>query len=220
MPHTEKAYLSDINSHLVLTYLMIRDDVSAVISQLVYHKKHHSAEYYAQARETLARAENPVEVASLFIYLNKTCYNGLYRVNKSGKFNVPIGRYKNPNIVDADNLRLCSEFLTHADISRQNFALINPHKDDFIYFDPPYHEAFSAYDGSGFGNTEHEELAALCRKLDQRGVLFMLSNSDTPFIRQLYSGYTMENVDASRCISSQGNDRKKESELIIRNYVR
>jgi DNA adenine methylase len=193
--------------------------VEAVISRLEYHKKHHSAQYYTKAREALSEVEDPIETASLFIYLNKTCYNGLYRVNKAGIFNVPIGRYDDPKIVDADNLRKCSKFLSSVDIFQHGFSQIEPKRGDFVYFDPPYHETFSAYDGSGFGDKEHEDLAAFCRHLDQKGVLFMLSNSDTPFIRQLYAGFDMDNVDASRFISCKGDERKKANELIIRNYV-
>jgi DNA adenine methylase len=220
IPRAGKACLSDINFHLIITYRMIRDKVEAVISRLEYHKKHHNEKYYAEARAKLSETQDQVEVASLFIYLNKTCYNGLYRVNKSGIFNVPIGRYDDPKIVDADNMRKCSKFLVDVDILQNGFSHIKPKKGDFVYFDPPYHETFSAYDGSGFGDKEHEELATFCRQLDQKGVLFMLSNSDTPFIRQLYEGFDMGNVDASRFISCKGNERKKENELIIRNYVR
>jgi DNA adenine methylase len=199
---------------------MIRDNVDGVISRLGYHKKHHNEKYYAYARKELLNAQEPIEIASLFIYLNKTCYNGLYRVNKSGMFNVPIGRYDNPKIANADNLRKCSKFLANVDIFQHGFSQIRPKKGDFLYLDPPYHGTFSAYDGSGFRDKEHEWLAAFCKQLDQKGVLFMLSNSDTPFIRQLYNGFDMGNINASRFISCKGNERKKKNELIIRNYVR
>ncbi|MDR3030924.1 MAG: DNA adenine methylase [Holosporales bacterium] len=219
IPRQGNAYLADINFHLIITYRMIRDNVEAVISRLEYHKKNHSEKYYLEARGKLSDTEEPIEIASLFIYLNKTCYNGLYRVNRSGTFNVPMGRYSDPKIVDSNNLRKCSKFLADVDIFQHGFSQIKPKKRDFIYFDPPYHETFSAYDGSGFGDKEHKQLADFCRRLDASGVLFMLSNSDTPFIRQLYDGYNMVNVDASRFISCKGNERKKENELIIRNYI-
>jgi len=220
IPHTAKARISDINFHLIVTYRMVRDEVEAVISRLKYHKKKHAQEYYTDARIKLSETDDPIEVASLFIYLNKTCYNGLYRVNKSGIFNVPIGRYNDPKIVDAENLRKCSQFLVDTDILQQSFSQIKPRKGDFVYFDPPYHETFSAYDGAGFGIKEHEELASLCRQLDQNGIKFMLSNSDTALIRKLYAGFNVENIDASRFISCRGTERKKENELIIRNYLR
>ena len=219
IPHAKQSHISDINFHLIITYRMVRDNVEAVISRLKYHKRHHEKRYYMEARNNLSESTNPVEIASLFIYLNKTCYNGLYRVNKLGIFNVPIGRYDDPKIVDAENLRKCSQFLAHADIFHKGFSQIKPQKGDFVYFDPPYHETFSAYDGSGFGIKEHEELAAFCRQLDQNGVRFMLSNSDTQLIRELYIGFNVENIDASRTISCKGAERKKENELIIRNYV-
>jgi DNA adenine methylase len=220
IPRKGKAYLSDINTHLIATYRMIRDNGESVISMLEHHKKYHNDEYYAIARKRLMDAQDLTEIASLFIYLNKTCYNGLYRVNKLGIFNVPIGRYDNPKIVDTDNLRKCSNLLTNVDILQCSFSQIRPEKGDFVYFDPPYHKTFSAYDGSGFGDMEHKELATFCRQLDRNKVSFMLSNSDTPFIRQLYDGFCMKNVDASRFISCKKTERKKENELIIRNFVR
>jgi DNA adenine methylase len=220
VPRAGNASLSDINFHLIITYRMIRDKVEDVISRLEYHKKYHDEKYYAAARERLSDTQDQVELASLFIYLNKTCYNGLYRVNRSGIFNVPIGRYNDPKIVDADNLRKCSKFLADVDIFQSEFQHIKPDKGDFVYFDPPYHGTFSAYDGSGFGDKEQEELADFCRKLSQNGVSFMLSNSDTPFIRQLYEGFNMRNVEASRFISCKGGERKNVNELIIRNYIR
>jgi len=220
VPHTVRAHISDINFHLITTYHMVRDNVDAVISKLKYHQRHHTKKYYMEARSNLSEIDDLVEIAALFIYLNKTCYNGLYRVNKAGIFNVPIGRYESPKIVDAENLKKCSLSLAHASISHQGFSHIKPRRGDFVYFDPPYHETFSAYDGSGFGIREHEELATFCRRLDQLGVRFMLSNSDTSLIRELYASYNVENIDASRTISCKGTERKKENELIIRNYVR
>ncbi|MDR0473201.1 MAG: DNA adenine methylase [Treponema sp.] len=216
----KNAYISDINFHLIITYRMIRDNVEAVISELGYHKEHHNKEYYSKVRKKFSDTEDPVETASLFIYLNKTCYNGLYRVNKSGIFNVPVGRYDDPKILDADNLRKCSKFLAKVDIFQHGFSRIKAKQGDFVCFDPPYHETFSAYDSAGFGDKEHGELAVFCRELDSRGVFFMLSNNDTPLIRKLYEGYFMKNVGASRVISCKGNERKKGNELIIRNYIR
>jgi DNA adenine methylase len=220
IPRIKKTYISDINFHLIVTYRMVRDNVESLISRLECHKRCHTQKYYMEARNKLSESEDHLEIASLFIYLNKTCYNGLYRVNKSGFFNVPMGRYGDPKIVDAENLRQCSKFLMHTEIFQHGFSHIKPRKGDFVYLDPPYHETFSAYDGSGFGDKEHEELAIFCKRLDQDGVSFMLSNSDTHFINRLYAGFNIENVDASRCVSCKGTERKKENELIIRNYSR
>lgn len=214
----EKAYLSDINFYLVITYRAVRDDVERLIFNLKLHKRKHSLEYYQNARLRLSKEQDPIKVASLFIYLNKTCYNGLYRVNKSGLFNVPMGKYSDPAIVDEDNLRACSAFLKNTEILQHTFAHAKPEKGQFYYLDPPYHETYSSYDGSGFGDLEHEQLAQFCREVDAKGGYFMLSNSDTPFVRKLYRGYNIETVSASRFISCKANDRNKQNELLIRNY--
>jgi len=214
----EKAYLSDINFYLTITYKAVRDDVDGVIAQLKIHKRNHKLEYYRQARINLGKEQNSIKVASLFIYLNKTCYNGLYRVNKSGFYNVPMGKYTDPPIVDEDNLRACSAFLQNTDIYQHDFQHIKPKKDQFYYLDPPYHQTFSGYDGSGFGDEEHTKLAQFCRIIDRKGGYFMLSNSDTEFVRELYKGYNIEVVSTSRFISCKANERNKQNELIIRNY--
>ncbi len=214
----EKAYLSDINFYLVQTYRAVKGDVDRLITNLKLHKKNHSLEYFQKARIRLSKEQDSTKVAALFIYLNKTCYNGLYRVNKSGMFNVPMGKYADPAIVDEDNLRACSEFLKNTDIYQHTFQHCQPEKGQFYYLDPPYHETFSGYDGSGFGDKEHEELAQFCRNIDAKGGYFMLSNSDTPFVRELYKGYNIEVVSASRFVSCKVNDRNKQNELIIRNY--
>lgn len=214
----EKAYLSDINFYLVITYRAVKEDVDRLILNLKIHKKNHSLEYYQKARIRLNKEQDPIKVAALFIYINKTCYNGLYRVNKSGFFNVPMGKYSDPAILDEDNLRACSLFLKNTEIMQHTFAHIKPNKKDFYYLDPPYHETYSGYDGSGFGDEEHTKLAQFCREIDAKGGYFMLSNSDTPFVRKLYKGYNIEIVSASRFISCKGNDRNKQNELIIRNY--
>lgn len=214
----EKAYLSDINFYLITTYRAIRDDVEGVIINLKLHKRNHNLEYFQNARIRLSKEQDSIKVAALFIYLNKTCYNGLYRVNKSGLFNVPMGKYKDPAIVDEDNLRACSKFLQHAEIKQHDFTHNKPEKGQFYYFDPPYHETFSGYDSSGFGDKEHEKLANFCCEIDARGGYFMLSNSDTPFVGNLYKGYNIEVVSASRFISCKANDRNKTNELLIRNY--
>lgn len=214
----EHAYLSDINFYLIITYRAVRDDVERVITNLKVHKRNHGEEYYRKARLRLNKEQDPIKVAALFIYINKTCYNGLYRVNKSGFFNVPIGKYKDPAIVDEDNLRACSAFLQGTDIFQHDFTHVQPNKNAFYYLDPPYHETYSGYDGAGFGDKEHEKLAEFCHAIDKKGGYFMLSNSDTPFVRKLYMGYNIEIVSASRFISCKANERNKQNELIIRNY--
>ncbi len=212
------AVLSDINFHLVLTFQRVRDDVDGVIRNLKVHASRHSPEYYTRARERLFKEKDSTKLAALFIYLNKTCFNGLYRVNRSGQFNVPIGDYKNPPILDEPNLRACSAALQGVEIEQKPFTQIVPLKGDFYYLDPPYHETYEGYASQGFGDAEHTALAEFCHKVHQKGGYFMLSNSDTPFVRKLYAGYTIEHVSAARSVSCKANTRGREDELLIRNY--
>lgn len=214
----KRAYLSDINFHLIITFQIVRDNVEELIRNLKVHANNHNKKYYLQSRERLFKEKEPVKIAALFIYLNKTCFNGLYRVNKAGKFNVPMGDYKNPTIVDEENLRNCSKVLQNTDIFQENFEQIKPLKNDFYYLDPPYHQTYDGYNGDGFGDKEHTKLADFCHKIDRKGGYFMLSNSDTHLVRVLYKGYNIEKVLASRSVSCKGNQRGKENELIIRNY--
>lgn len=219
--NSEKAYLSDINFYLIITYRAVRDNVDQLINNLKSHKQKHCLEYFQKARIQLSKEQDLIKVASFFIYINKTCYNGLYRVNKSGLFNVPIGRQgkcTNPPILDEDNLRACSKFLQNIDIFQHSFTHIKPEKEHFYYLDPPYHETYSGYDRSGFGDDEHAKLAKFCRDIDAIGGYFMLSNSDTKFVRKLYDGYNIEIISASRSISCKANERNKQNELIIKNY--
>lgn len=214
----KEAYLSDINFHLVLTFKAVRDDVERLIQNLKVHERSHSKEYYMKARERLIKEKDSTKVAALFIYINKTCYNGLYRVNRSGGFNVPMGNYKMPAILDEVNLRNASKVLQNADIEQHSYIHEKPIKNDFYYLDPPYHETYEGYSSGGFGDAEHQKLAEYCHQIHKKGGYFMLSNSDTPFVRELYKGYTIETVSASRFISCKAHQRGKENELIIRNY--
>ncbi|MGH9745074.1 MAG: DNA adenine methylase [Candidatus Acidiferrales bacterium] len=215
----EKASLSDLNFHLVLTYLAVRDDVERLISQLNGHAHKHEKDYYLKARPKIARESDPTKIGALLIYLNKTCYNGLYRVNQSGEFNVPMGSYTDPAILDEENLRACSKALQGVQIKQHPFSQTPIKKGDFYYLDPPYHKTFSSFDSSGFDDTDHEKLAKFCGELNEAGCYFMVSNSDTPFIRKLYKDFTIEEVRAGRFVSCKANQRGKETELIIRNYA-
>lgn len=215
----ESAYLSDVNFHLVITYTAIRDRVDDVIRKLKVHTRLHNKEYYLKARARMLIEKDEASIAALFIYLNKTCFNGLYRVNKSGQFNVPMGDYKVPPILDEVNLRNTSTLLQDADIRQQEFWQIKPKSNAFYYLDPPYHETYSSYDGSGFGDAEHANLAEFCKSIHTVGGYFMLSNSDTPYVRSLYKGFNIEEVSASRSVSCKAHQRGKETELIIRNYA-
>jgi DNA adenine methylase len=214
----QKAYLSELNFYLALTYLAVRDDVERLISQLKMHEHRHDKTYYLKARPKIARESDPTKIGALLIYLNKTCYNGLYRVNQSGEFNVPMGSYTDPAILDEENLRSCSKALQGTEIKQHPFWQTPIQKRNFYYLDPPYHKTFSSFDSSGFNDADHEKLAEFCKKLDAAGCYFMVSNSDTPFIRKLYGGFGIEQVMAGRFVSCKGNQRGKENELIIRNY--
>jgi DNA adenine methylase len=185
------------------------------ITQLDRKTINHTA---SQHRRRLSVETDSTKVASLFIYLNKTCFNGLYRVNRSGSFNVPMGDYATPPILDEANLRAASRCLQGAEIVQREFAQIKLVTDGFYYLDPPYHETYNGYSGKGFGEKEHVELADTCREIDEAGGHFMLSNSDTSLVRRLYKGYNIEEISASRSVSCKAHQRGKTNELLIRNY--
>ena len=213
-----KAYLSDINFHLVLTYRAVRDDVEKLIEHLKVHQQNHSKPYFLKARKRICIEQDTTKLASLLIYLNKTCFNGLYRVNKAGEFNVPMGSYTDPGIFEENVLRDDSTLLQGVEIFQHPFNQVPVVREDFYYLDPPYHKTYSQYDGSGFGDDEHRKLAEFCKEIDEAGAYFMLSNSDTPFVRGLYSKFQIDQVAASRSVSCKAEQRCKENELIIRNY--
>lgn len=211
-------YLSDINLHLTITFQVVRDHVEKLIDALRIHSERHNKTYFLNARKRLSIERKHIDIAALFIYLNKTCYNGLYRVNKSGFFNVPMGSYDKPVILDEENLRKASDVLENADIKQQNFDQVPIETGAFYYLDPPYHQTYSQYDGSGFGDKEHEKLAAYCDKIHKIGGFFLLSNSNTNLIRNLYKSFHIEEVFASRFVSCKGGQRGKKKELVITNY--
>lgn len=219
------AYLSDLNFHLVLTYLAVRDDVERLISNLKVHEAKHREpkpqrkEYYERARTRIAKEQDLTKIGALLIYLNKTCYNGLYRVNQSGAFNVPMGSYPEATVLDEANLRACSKALQRVEIKQHSFLHAPVVKGAFYYLDPPYHKTFSSFDSSGFNDADHEKLAEFCKALDKAGCYFMVSNSDTALIRRLYQGFHIEPVTALRFVSCKVSGRGKQNELIIRNYT-
>ena len=226
----KKVCLSDINKELVNTYIIVRDKPDELIKNLENFKKQHSKEFYYKIRE-LDRKENyqdlsDIEKATRFIYLNKTCFNGLYRVNKKGYFNTPIGSYKNPNIVDSDTILSASEALQNAIIKHQPFqeVLKEAKKDDLVYFDPPYYPLnktsnFTSYDSNCFLEDEQFELFEVFDKLAQKGAKVVQSNSDTKFIKELYKSYDISIVNANRFINSKSSGRGKISEVLIRSCV-
>jgi DNA adenine methylase len=180
--------------------------------------KNHNKANFLKSRELLSSESDNTKIAALMIYLNKTCFNGLYRVNKAGGFNVPMGSYDDPALFDADVLKSDSEALQGVTVTCHPFDHTPVVREDFYYFDPPYHKTYDGYNGAGFGDDKHERLAKLCREINAAKGYFMLSNSDTPFVRELYKGFKIEQVSASRSVSCKGEQRGKENELIIRNY--
>lgn len=220
--------ISDTNEELINTYEIIKDDVERLIIELKQHKEYHMAEgkkYYLTIRATNPKDLPALERAARFIYLNKTCFNGLYRVNSKGKFNVPMGSYKNPDIVQEDRLRLASKLLKNVIIKVMSFekVLDFAKKDDFIYFDPPYYplknkKSFTTYTKDSFMEKEQELLADVFKKLDKKGCSVMLSNSDTKFIKDLYLDYNIHLVQATRMINCNGDKRGKINEVVVTNY--
>lgn len=215
-----KFYISDSNSELITTYKVVRNNPDELMQFLDIHKNNHSEEYYYYIRSIVPNSY--IETAARFIYLNKTCFYGLYRVNKKGVFNVPFGKYKNSTLYDKSNLLKCSELLQNVDIKLKDFENIYPKKGDFVYFDPPYHKlvstSFTAYTNNYFTIYDHIRLANKCKLLNEQGVHFMLSNSNTDFIRDLYKDFHIEEIAVARNINCKGEGRAKIKELIIRNY--
>jgi DNA adenine methylase len=219
------AVLSDINEELINTYRVIKAQVEDLITRLELYKANYEMapeSYYYEARAD--EPQDDVERAARLIFLNRTCYNGLYRVNSAGKFNVPFGRYKNPRIVDKENLRTVSKVLnrSNAELLSVDYqeATKNAKEGDFIYFDPPYQPVsvtanFTSYTDSGFSIKDQERLGDWFRKLGKRGCKILLSNSDTEQVVRIYNGYDAHRVQALRAISCKGDQRKGHTELII-----
>lgn len=214
----EETNLSDRNINLIKTYSAIKDNVHLVIDELKKHKKNHAKKYYLNIRSKLRPVLENHILAGMFIYLNKTCYNGLYRVNKDGHFNVPLGSYKNPCILDEENLINCSQALKGVSIKIKDYSQIAAKEDDLIYFDPPYHGTYDQYDSNKFSEKDHRNLSELCSRLNSSKIKFMLSNSNNEFIRKLFKKYKIEEVESKRFVSCKSEQRGNHSELIIRNY--
>ncbi|MCB9746193.1 MAG: DNA adenine methylase [Alphaproteobacteria bacterium] len=214
------ALLSDANGELIDTYRAVRDCPEEVIAELEQHV--YDKDYYYEMRAWDASRAPLWQRAARMIFLNRTGFNGLYRVNRAGQFNVPFGRYSNPTICDAENLRACSLALRGVELAHQGFeaALSLAEPGDFVYFDPPYvpltpTSSFTSYVPGGFGLAEQEQLAEVFATLAARGVSVMLSNSDTELVRELYRGFHLEEVRARRSVNAQGGGRGKVGELVV-----
>lgn len=221
----ERAVLNDFNADLVGLYTAVKRDVAAVIRQLEKHRTAHSEAHYYQTRTRWNDRElawTSAERAATFIYLNKTCFNGLWRVNRAGDFNVPIGRYVDPPICVPDALRAAQTVLAGAELRRGDYraAIADARRGDFVYFDPPYDPItptanFTSYTESEFGQQQQRELAETARMLAGKGVHVMLSNHDTPFVRSLYKGFRIDRVKCARAINSNANKRGDVDEVIV-----
>jgi len=217
--------INDMNPELVVTYEVIRDDVSSLIQELKILGRKITEKQYYEIRESSPKTK--VKRAARFIYLNKTCYNGLWRVNSKGEFNVPFGKSVSPSLFSEENLRACSQRLKGAKITLQSFheAVDEAKKGDLVYFDPPYiplttSASFAQYAKAGFGQADHELLAATIESLTKRGVYVLLSNSDTPLTRKIFrKQLTLRKLLMSRTISSSGNTRNPVFELLGMNYA-
>ena len=222
-------HLSDSNAELINCYCAVRDHVDALIARLAAHRDGHSREYYYRVRgcdRDPAWGQTPAaERAARMIYLNKTCYNGLWRVNRKGYFNVPIGRYKNPDILREERLRAASCVLQGVTLAPRPFEAVCDHArpGDFVYFDPPYvplstTSNFTSYSADSFGADEQRRLAQAFAALDRQGCRVMLSNSDTDLVHELYRSFRIEKVAARRLINSKGSRRGMVPEVVVLNY--
>jgi len=224
-----KCDISDLNSDLILAYITIRDKVEQLVESLERHSGKYSAdkiEYYYSVRESAPK--NQIEKVSRLLFLNKTCFNGLYRVNSKGQFNVPLGRYTNPSIVNKENLISVSKILQSKNIAIrcQDFEAIldEAKKDDYVYFDPPYQPVsktanFTSYTKCEFTYDDLKRLANVCQKLDKKDCKVLLSNSNTKEVKKLFSSkWKVVEVSANRAINSNSKKRTGHSELLIKNY--
>lgn len=228
----KRAFINDANEELVNLYTVIKESPQALLETATRHKNQNSEDHFYKVREqdrdrgTYAKL-TPVERAARIMYLNKTCYNGLFRVNSRGEFNVPYGKYANPTIAERAIINAVSNYLNAADVRITNHdfevAVAQAKKGDFVYFDPPYDPvsdtaSFTGYHFDSFGKAEQKRLRDVYKTLSDRGCKVMLSNSATDFIRELYADYRIVEVEALRAINSVAAGRGKVSEFLILNY--
>lgn len=218
------AHLNDANEELICCYEVVRDQPEKLISRLRQHV--YSREHYAAVRRLRPEDLTEVERASRFVFLNRTCFNGLWRVNRRGEFNTPMGRYTNPRLVPDVQIRAASEALRSCHLSADPFeaAVYGCQAGDLVYLDPPYvptakYSDFDRYHRLCFGEEDQQRLAVLFAELHERGCLVMLSNSDAPLVRELYQQWWFTSVQATRSISCVGQGRGKVAEVIVTNYA-
>ncbi|MFA5072096.1 MAG: Dam family site-specific DNA-(adenine-N6)-methyltransferase [Candidatus Pacearchaeota archaeon] len=232
---SNKIYLNDLNKRLISVYKWIRDNPEELIKKtnvfLSYYKKllnDKTGDFYYRKRDIFNNSEEEsIKTATLFLFLNKTAYNGVYRENGFGEYNVPHGRHKNTPLLDNENINNISDILKKVKLSSISYEkiIIKAKKHDFVYFDPPYSSKknkinFTKYLSRDFNDFNQKELSAICDKLTDKGVYVMLSNSDTPLVRKLYSGkrYRIHEIQAARAVNCKAIGRGRITELIITNY--
>ncbi len=227
-----QSFLADINIELVNVYRCVREQVEELIVLLEEHTTLHGQEHFYAVRSQLTTSDawfldgNNLTRAARFIYLNKTCFNGLYRENSKGQFNVPIGSYEKPLICDPDAIRAASSALQSAQIDRSSFDIVLDHakdSDDFVYFDPPYYplsatSKFTSYSRYSFNEPDQIRLKETFIELSNRGVNVMLSNSDCPFIRDLFKDFNIHTIYAARNINCNTEKRGKITEVLVTSY--
>jgi DNA adenine methylase len=220
----QRAILADVNPELVNVYQCVKTNAAGLIRKLERHQSQHSPDYYYEVRSQPVKTN--LDRAARLIYLNKTCFNGLYRENSKGQFNVPIGRYKNPRICDPENLNAVAIALKSVAIASASFEAVLEQATgaaDFVYFDPPYYpisntSKFTAYNRCSFTEADQVRLRDVALELANRGVKVMLSNSDCPFIRDLYSDFNVYTIYASRSINANAQKRSKITEVLATSY--
>lgn len=230
----KKAIINDYNIELINVYRVIMDNPDNLIEILEKHEKNNCSEYFYKIREVDRTSEyknlTDVERAARIIYLNKTCFNGLYRVNQAGQFNSPYGKYKNPNIVNSPVIKALHDYLSNNNITitsgdyKEPLKKIRANTKSFVYLDPPYYplsssSSFTGYTDNGFGEEQQIELKNECLKLNRKGIKFLLSNSSCEFIEELYKDdFNIKVIKAKRVLNSDGNKRGEIDELLISNY--
>lgn len=225
----ENAIINDFNPELINVYNVIKNSPDELIEDLKKHKN--DVDYFYELRGIDRSSDfkklDPIQKASRIIYLNKTCFNGLYRVNSSGEFNVPFGKYKNPNIINEQTIQAVHNYLNNYNIQILNEdyedTLTSLGSESFVYLDPPYHpisqsSSFTGYVQGGWNEVDQIRLRKVCDKLNEKGVKFLQSNSSTEFIKEQYKAYNISTVKATRAINSDGSNRGEIDEVLIRNY--
>lgn len=230
----KKAIINDYNEELINVYKVIKDNPDELIKILKIHKENNNSEYFYKIREIDRSSDyinlNNIERAARIIYLNKTCYNGLYRVNQAGQFNSPFGKYKNPNIVNSPTVKAMHDYFNISNITvtsgdyKETLQKIRAKTKSFVYLDPPYFplsssSSFTGYTDNGFGEKQQIELKNECDKLNKKEIKFLLSNSSCSFIEDLYKrDYNIKIIKAKRVLNSDGNKRGEIDEVLISNY--